>query len=58
MSHARQAAERSAIEAALMQNGSRLADAARDLGVSRATLYRLLVTYGFPRAGQETGTGE
>jgi DNA-binding NtrC family response regulator len=58
ISRAREEAERRAIEIALLKNGGRLADAARDLGVSRVTLYRLLGSYGFQRAGLETGTGE
>ncbi|MEA3114940.1 MAG: hypothetical protein QOG58_4739 [Caballeronia sp.] len=43
---AREAAERRAIEFALLRNRGRLADAAQDLGISRVTLYRLLSTYG------------
>ncbi|WP_323118557.1 sigma-54 dependent transcriptional regulator [Burkholderia alba] len=43
---AREAAERRAIEIALLRHGGRFADAARELGVSRVTLYRLLCAHG------------
>jgi DNA-binding NtrC family response regulator len=46
LAQAREAAERRAIEFALLRNRGRLADAAQDLGISRVTLYRLLSTYG------------
>ena len=55
---ARERAERNAIEMALLRNGGRLGDAARELGVSRVTLYRLLGSYGFQTEGVETGTGD
>jgi DNA-binding NtrC family response regulator len=46
LAQAREAAERRAIEFALLRNRGRLADAAHELGISRVTLYRLLSTYG------------
>jgi len=57
IAHAREEAERHAIENALLRNGGRFADAARDLGVSRVTLYRLLGSYGLQKPVLETGTG-
>jgi DNA-binding NtrC family response regulator len=49
---AREVAERRAIELALLRHRGRFADAARELGVSRVTLYRLLCAYGM-RAREE-----
>ncbi|WP_195845790.1 sigma-54 interaction domain-containing protein, partial [Burkholderia pseudomallei] len=46
LEEARESAERHAIEVALLRHRGRLADAARELGVSRVTLYRLLCAYG------------
>ncbi|MGA7817177.1 sigma-54 interaction domain-containing protein, partial [Caballeronia sp.] len=46
LAEARQAAERHAIELALLRNRGRLSDAARELEISRVTLYRLLRTHG------------
>ncbi|QCU53014.1 sigma-54-dependent Fis family transcriptional regulator [Burkholderia pseudomallei] len=46
LEEARERAERHAIEVALLRHRGRLADAARELGVSRVTLYRLLCAYG------------
>jgi hypothetical protein len=42
----RSIASRRAIERALQRNRGRLIDAARELDVSRVTLYRLMVRYG------------
>jgi DNA-binding NtrC family response regulator len=42
---ARNTAEKSVIRQALMQNRSNLSEAARELGVSRVTLYRLIEKY-------------
>ncbi len=47
---ARQKAERGAIYSTLQQNGRNVAVAARQLGVSRMTLYRLMVKHGFHAA--------
>jgi DNA-binding NtrC family response regulator len=44
LAEAREAAERQAIELALLRHRGRLGDAAKDLGISRITLYRLLNT--------------
>jgi len=54
LAQAREAAERRAIEFALLRNRGRLADAAQDLGISRVTLYRLLSTYGMRPPAIET----
>ncbi|ALK29732.1 sigma-54 dependent transcriptional regulator [Burkholderia plantarii] len=43
---AREAAERRAIEVALLRHRGRLAEAACELGVSRVTLYRLMLAHG------------
>jgi DNA-binding NtrC family response regulator len=55
---AREAAERQAIEVALLRHRGRLNEAAHELGISRVTLYRLLSAHGMrdafddmPRAG-------
>ena len=55
---ARDAAERQAIERALLRHRGRLNEAAQELGISRVTLYRLLSAHGMrdafddlPRAG-------
>jgi DNA-binding NtrC family response regulator len=45
LSQARSLAQRQAIELALLRHRGRINDAARSLGVSRVTLYRLLVTH-------------
>jgi DNA-binding NtrC family response regulator len=42
LARAREAADRQAIEKALLRHRGRLADAAQELGISRVTLYRLL----------------
>lgn len=60
---AREAAERAAIEAALLRHQDRINEAAAELGVSRSTLYRLMVRYALRDAMPEgeaenmTGTG-
>ncbi|WP_274389375.1 sigma-54-dependent transcriptional regulator [Paraburkholderia tagetis] len=46
LAQAREAAEKRAIEAALLRHRHRLAEAAADLGISRVTLYRLMGTHG------------
>lgn len=46
LAQAREAAERQAIELALLRHRGRLGDAAQELGISRVTLYRLLGTHG------------
>ncbi|SAL41335.1 sigma-54 interacting regulatory protein [Caballeronia udeis] len=45
LAEARQAAERRTIELALLRNSGRLIDAARELDISRVTLYRLLCAH-------------
>ncbi|SAL82151.1 sigma-54 dependent transcription regulator [Caballeronia choica] len=46
LAQAREAAERQAIELALLRHRGRLGDAAHELGISRVTLYRLLTSHG------------
>ncbi|HEY3599117.1 MAG TPA: sigma-54 dependent transcriptional regulator [Paraburkholderia sp.] len=46
LAQAREAAEKRAIEAALLRHRHRLNEAAMDLGISRVTLYRLMGTHG------------
>jgi DNA-binding NtrC family response regulator len=46
LAQAREWGERQAIEGALLRNRGRVGEAARELGVSRVTLYRLLSAYG------------
>ena len=46
LSQAREAAEKRAIEAALLRHRHRLNEAATDLGISRVTLYRLMGSHG------------
>ncbi|GLU32335.1 sigma-54 dependent transcriptional regulator [Trinickia caryophylli] len=46
LAQAREAAERQAIELALLRHRGRLGDAAHELGISRVTLYRLLGAHG------------
>src|SRR6187402_2781594 len=46
LAQAREAAERQAIELALLRHRGRLGDAAQELGISRVTLYRLLTAHG------------
>ncbi|CAN7486607.1 sigma 54-interacting transcriptional regulator [Caballeronia sp. LjRoot29] len=45
LARAREAGERQAIELALLRHRGRLGDAAKELGISRVTLYRLLTTH-------------
>jgi DNA-binding NtrC family response regulator len=45
LAQAREAGERQAIEVALLRNRGRVGEAARELGVSRVTLYRMLSAY-------------
>lgn len=51
LDEARQAGERGAIERALLRNAGRLQAAARDLGISRVTLYRLMNRHGLRGEG-------
>ncbi|KAB0660279.1 Fis family transcriptional regulator [Burkholderia territorii] len=51
LTEAREAAERQAIEQALLRHRGRFADAARELGVSRVTLYRLMCAHGMRDRG-------
>nr|WP_211610792.1 sigma-54 dependent transcriptional regulator [Paraburkholderia haematera] len=46
LARARETAERQAIELALLRHRGRLGDAARELSISRTTLYRLLSSHG------------
>jgi DNA-binding NtrC family response regulator len=46
LAQARHTAERQAIDLALLRNRGRLGEAASDLGISRVTLYRLLIAHG------------
>lgn len=52
---ARERATAEAILGALQRNGHVMARAARDLGVSRATLYRMLERHGLPLAEHQRG---
>lgn len=49
--------ERAAIERALQRNGHRMAATARDLGVSRVTLYRLMARHGLRDDEAVVGAG-
>ncbi|RKP45973.1 sigma-54 dependent transcriptional regulator [Trinickia fusca] len=51
---AREAAEKKVIETALLRHGDRINEAAAELGVSRSTLYRLMVRYGLRDANGES----
>ena len=55
LAQAREAAEKRAIEAALLRHRHRLNEAATDLGISRVTLYRLMGSHGLrdPSASEE-----
>ena len=50
---ARREGERAAIERALARNGQRVAQAADELGISRVTLYRLMLRHGLHEARPE-----
>ncbi|HEY2020138.1 sigma-54 dependent transcriptional regulator [Paraburkholderia sp.] len=52
LAQARETAERQAIELALLRHRGRSVQAARELGISRATLYRLIAAHGV-RYGEE-----
>jgi DNA-binding NtrC family response regulator len=54
---ARIRAERDAIDASLLRAGSNITLAARDLGVSRMTLYRLLAKHGITAPSRACDTG-
>jgi len=54
---ARIRAERDAIDASLLRAGRNITLAARDLGVSRMTLYRLLAKHGIPAPSRACYTG-
>ncbi|MFP3568907.1 sigma 54-interacting transcriptional regulator [Paraburkholderia sp. SIMBA_030] len=51
LSQARDAAEKRAIEAALLRHRHRLNEAAVDLNISRVTLYRLMIQHGLREIG-------
>ncbi|HTH76457.1 MAG TPA: sigma 54-interacting transcriptional regulator [Trinickia sp.] len=55
LAQAREAAERQAIELALLRHRGRLGDAAQELGISRVTLYRLLSAHGMRHVQTEPG---
>lgn len=55
LAQAREAAERQAIELALLRHRGRLGDAAQELGISRVTLYRLLSAHGMRHVHVEPG---
>jgi DNA-binding NtrC family response regulator len=57
LAQAREAAERQAIELALLHHRGRLGDAAQELGISRVTLYRLLCAHGMRHMEAETASG-
>lgn len=61
LEEARDAATREAIERALQRNRRRLGESARELGVSRVTLYRLMQRLGMrsseDESGEDTQTG-
>ncbi|HEY4530487.1 MAG TPA: sigma-54 dependent transcriptional regulator [Luteimonas sp.] len=56
LGEARLEGERAAIERALLRNAGRLQAAARDLGISRVTLYRLMNRHGLRGGEDATGT--
>jgi DNA-binding NtrC family response regulator len=53
LAQAREAAERQAIEQALLRHRGRLGEAAQELGISRVTLYRLLIAHGLRGAAAD-----
>ncbi|KQR78388.1 Fis family transcriptional regulator [Burkholderia sp. Leaf177] len=55
LAQAREAGERQAIEMALLRNRGRLGEAAKELGVSRVTLYRILSAYSMRDATTSPG---
>ncbi|TKC83924.1 sigma-54-dependent Fis family transcriptional regulator [Trinickia terrae] len=57
LAQAREAAERQAIELALLRHRGRLGDAAQELGISRVTLYRLLCAHGMRHMEEESVSG-
>jgi DNA-binding NtrC family response regulator len=57
LAQAREAAERQAIELALLRHRGRLGDAAQELGISRVTLYRLLCAHGMRHMQVEPAAG-
>jgi transcriptional regulator of acetoin/glycerol metabolism len=52
---AREAAEKRAIELTLLRHRHRLSEAAAELGISRVTLYRLMVAHGLRGATVASG---
>lgn len=46
LEQARSTAERQAVETALLRHGGRIGDVATELGISRSTLYRLMIAHG------------
>jgi DNA-binding NtrC family response regulator len=58
LAQAREAAERQAIELALLRHRGRLGDAAQELGISRVTLYRLLSAHGMRHIEVDAPTTE
>jgi DNA-binding NtrC family response regulator len=58
LAQAREAAERQAIELALLRHRGRLGDAAHELGISRVTLYRLLSAHGMRHIEVDAPTTE
>jgi transcriptional regulator of acetoin/glycerol metabolism len=57
LAQAREAAEKRAIEVALLRHRHRLNEAATDLGISRVTLYRLMGTHGLRDASTDEKAG-
>ncbi|MBB5459126.1 sigma-54 dependent transcriptional regulator [Paraburkholderia sp. Cpub6] len=57
LTQAREAAEKRAIEAALLRHRHRLNEAAVDLNISRVTLYRLMGVHGLREPGSADGKG-
>jgi DNA-binding NtrC family response regulator len=55
LAEVRENAERRAIEEALARHRNRLAGAAQELGVSRATLYRLMLAHGLRSRQEDAG---
>ncbi|WP_080430604.1 sigma-54-dependent transcriptional regulator [Burkholderia ubonensis] len=57
LAEVRQRAERHAIEAALLRHRNRPSKAAKDLGISRVTLYRLMHASGLQGSGKRVASG-